>query len=70
MADLRKLYPGAHVHASTFDAFFKEANKPENKEKLPVVTAGECGGDAVISLSLAATASISTSAYYLCTIVN
>jgi hypothetical protein len=39
LAAVRKKYPGAKVHASTFTAFFKEANKPENKAKLPVVTA-------------------------------
>ena len=31
-------YPGAKVSASTFDAFFKIANQPEVKSKLPVVT--------------------------------
>ena len=36
---LRQLYPGANVHASTFSAFFDEANKRENKDQLPVVTA-------------------------------
>ena len=36
---LRAQYPGAHVHCSTFSAFFDEANKAENKAKLPVVTA-------------------------------
>jgi len=39
LAGLRAQFPGANVHASTFNAFFKEANKPENKAKLPIVTA-------------------------------
>jgi hypothetical protein len=51
---LRKKYPGAHVHFSTFSKFFDEANKPENKAGLPVVT-GEIGdawiyGEAVQSM--------------------
>jgi len=36
---LAKLFPDATVLASTFDEFFVEANKPEVKAKLPVVTA-------------------------------
>ena len=39
LEELRKQYPGANVHSSTFSAFFDEANKPENKDQLPVVTA-------------------------------
>ena len=37
-AALRKLFPGATVESSSFDAFFNEANKPEVKALLPVVT--------------------------------
>lgn len=37
LTQLRERFPGAHVHASTFTAFFAEASKPENKGKLPVV---------------------------------
>jgi hypothetical protein len=36
---LREEFPGAHVHSSTFSAFFEEANKPANKAGLPLVTA-------------------------------
>jgi hypothetical protein len=36
---LRTRFPTAHVHASSFTAFFEEASKPENKAKLPLVTA-------------------------------
>ena len=39
LEQLRKANPGAHVHFSSFSAFFDEANKPENKRGLPVVTA-------------------------------
>eukprot|EP01052_Picozoa_sp_SAG31_P040738 SAG31_NODE_5979_length_2228_cov_1.962424_1_plen_115_part_00 len=39
LAQLRSKYPGANVHMSTFDAFFTEANKAQNKQRLPVVTA-------------------------------
>ena len=39
VSSLRERYPNAHVHDSTFSAFFDEANKPENKAALPVVTA-------------------------------
>jgi hypothetical protein len=39
LKSLRKAYPNATVHASTFSAFFDEANKPENKKGLQVVTA-------------------------------
>jgi hypothetical protein len=42
LAKLREENPGAHVHFSTFSRFFDEANKPENKAGLPVVT-GEIG---------------------------
>ena len=37
-AALRKLFPNAVVESSSFDAFFDEANKPEVKALLPVVT--------------------------------
>ena len=36
---LEKMFPGAKVLASTFDAFFAEANRPDVKTALPVVTA-------------------------------
>ena len=44
LEQLRKANLGAHVHISSFSAFFDEANKPENKRGLPVVTAeiGKC----------------------------
>ena len=35
---LKTTYPNANVHISTFDAFFAEANKPDQKKQLPVVT--------------------------------
>lgn len=35
---LRSRYPNADVNVSTFEGFFDEANKPEVKSKLPVVT--------------------------------
>ena len=37
-ATLRERFPQANVSSSTFDAFFKEAIKPEVKKLLPVVT--------------------------------
>ena len=37
-ASLRQRFPGAAVSASTFDAFFSIASRPEVKAKLPVVT--------------------------------
>jgi hypothetical protein len=39
LSGLRKRFPAANVHASSFTAFFREASRPENKAKLPVVTA-------------------------------
>ena len=36
-ANLRKRYPGAYVHASTFDDFYDAAMKPGLLEQLPVV---------------------------------
>ena len=36
---LQGRYPQADVKASTFDAFFAVANRPEIKAQLPVVTA-------------------------------
>ena len=39
LTGLRKRFPAAYVHSSSFTAFFQEASKPENKAKLPVVTA-------------------------------
>ena len=35
-AQLRSKYPNAHVHASTFDAFYEVAK--DNLEGLPVIT--------------------------------
>jgi hypothetical protein len=37
-ATLQKRFPTATIRSSTFDAFFTEANKPEVKRLLPVVT--------------------------------
>ena len=39
LVGLRQRYPGARGFASTFTAFFDEANRPANKRLLPVVTA-------------------------------
>ena len=39
LAKLRQKYPDALVHCSTFSRFFAEANRPEIKAQLPVVTA-------------------------------
>ena len=38
-ATLKGVYPDAEITASTFDAFFAVANRPEVKAQLPVVTA-------------------------------
>ena len=37
--ELAALYPAAEISASTFDAFFAAANRPEVKAALPLVTA-------------------------------
>eukprot|EP00966_Prymnesium_polylepis_P196108 4544711-Prymnesium_polylepis.2 len=37
-SNLRKRYPGAHVHASTFDDFYDAAREPGVMAQLPVVT--------------------------------